>query len=63
MKTKYRSFSRCCNLLPNDALILATCKFYGIKYLISFDNDFRGACEGENMVLIDSVEGVRNEDS
>ena len=42
--------------MPNDALILATCKFYGIKYLISFDDDFRGACEGKNIVLIDSVE-------
>ena len=50
-------------LLPNDALILATCKFYGIKYLISFDDDFRDACKGENIILIDSVEGVRNEDS
>lgn len=32
-------------LLPNDAIILATCKFYGIKYMISFDSDFRGACK------------------
>jgi len=42
-------------LLPNDALILATCKFYGIKYLISFDGDFERACKDEGIVLIDSV--------
>ena len=42
-------------LLPNDALILATCKFYGIKYLISFDGDFEKACKGEKIVLVDRV--------
>ncbi len=39
-------------LLPNDALILATCKFYGARYLISFDDDFREACKGEGAALI-----------
>ena len=34
------------NLLPNDALILATCKHFGIKYLASFDSDFDGPCSG-----------------
>ncbi|MDK2877238.1 MAG: uncharacterized protein PWQ22_1648 [Archaeoglobaceae archaeon] len=29
------------NLLPNDALILAACKYYGIKYLASLDSDFK----------------------
>ncbi|MEA1924413.1 MAG: PIN domain-containing protein [Candidatus Altiarchaeota archaeon] len=28
-------------LLPNDALIAATCKFYGIKKIASFDEDFK----------------------
>ncbi|MEA1924416.1 MAG: type II toxin-antitoxin system VapC family toxin [Candidatus Altiarchaeota archaeon] len=28
-------------LLPNDALIAATCRFYGIKKIASFDEDFR----------------------
>ncbi len=32
------------NLKPNDALILATCKYYGIPYLISLDEDFCEAC-------------------
>ena len=43
-------------LLPNDAIILATCKFYGVKYLISFDSDFKKACEGEGITLVDSKE-------
>ncbi|WP_048146896.1 type II toxin-antitoxin system VapC family toxin [Pyrococcus abyssi] len=43
-------------LLPNDAIILATCKFYGIKYLMSFDSDFREACKGEGIILIESKE-------
>jgi|Deesub1362A_J573_1020465.scaffolds.fasta_scaffold25571_2 hypothetical protein len=42
-------------LLPNDALILATCKFYGIKYLISFDGDFERACKEEDIRLIDNI--------
>ena len=46
-------------LLPNDAIILATCKFYGIKYLISFDEDSKDACNNEGVVLIDSVEKLR----
>ncbi len=28
------------NLLPNDALILATCKHHNIKYLATLDEDF-----------------------
>ncbi|WP_240911778.1 type II toxin-antitoxin system VapC family toxin [Thermococcus sp. M36] len=43
-------------LLPNDAIILATCKFYGIDYLISFDTDFKRACDGERITLVDSKE-------
>ncbi|AAB89055.1 PIN domain-containing protein [Archaeoglobus fulgidus] len=27
--------------LPNDALIAATCKHYGIKKIATFDEDFR----------------------
>jgi len=47
-------------LLPNDAVILATCKFYGIKYLISFDEDFKDACSSEGIVLINSVKKLSN---
>lgn len=28
-------------LLPNDALIVATCKHYGIRKIATFDEDFR----------------------
>ena len=28
-------------LLPNDALIAATCKYYGIKKIATFDEDFK----------------------
>ena len=28
-------------LLPNDALIAATCRFYGIRRIATFDDDFR----------------------
>ena len=30
------------NLLPNDALIAATCKHYGIRKIATFDEDFKG---------------------
>jgi len=29
------------NLLPNDALIATTCKYYGIKKIATFDEDFK----------------------
>ena len=47
------------DLRPNDAIILATCKYYGIKYLISIDNDFPEPCKKEGVVLINSVEKLR----
>jgi len=47
-------------LKPNDTLILATCKYYNIKYLISIDkNDFTIPCEKEGIVLIDSVKRLK----
>ncbi|NJE45914.1 PIN domain-containing protein [Thermococcus sp. GR7] len=45
-------------LLPNDALILATCKFYDVKYLISFDSDFANACENEGISLLSDPEEI-----
>lgn len=33
-------FSKKYGLLPNDALIAATCKHYGIKKIATFDQDF-----------------------
>ncbi|MEM2176790.1 MAG: PIN domain-containing protein, partial [Archaeoglobaceae archaeon] len=29
------------SLLPNDALIAATCKHYGIRKIATFDEDFK----------------------
>ncbi len=29
-----------CRLMPNDAVIAATCKLYGIKKISTFDEDF-----------------------
>ena len=43
------------NLLPNDALILATCKLNGITRLASYDADFAAACIGEGIQLIRQV--------
>ena len=39
------------NLLPNDAIILATCKLHGTK-LASHDSDFIIPCRDENIELI-----------
>lgn len=47
------------NLLPNDALILATCKIHQIPQLASFDTtDFEQACIGENIKLIQKVQDL-----
>jgi uncharacterized protein len=42
------------NLLPNDAIILATCKLHGTK-LASHDSDFIFPCQSENIELIKDV--------
>ncbi len=39
------------NLLPNDSLILATCKYYGFS-LASLDSDFKDCCEAERIKFI-----------
>jgi predicted nucleic acid-binding protein len=40
------------NLLPNDAIILATCKIHNITQLASHDKDFKTACEIEGITLL-----------
>jgi uncharacterized protein len=59
-------FAKQFNLLPNDALILATCKFHDLKYLASFDSDFEAPCKSlgirifnDEADLKDYVPGVR----
>ena len=47
------------NLKPNDAFILATCKYYNISYLISLDDDFQKPCEKEGITLINSAEKLK----
>ena len=39
------------NLLPNDAIILATCKLHNIKQLVSHDTDFILPCKEEGIDL------------
>jgi predicted nucleic acid-binding protein len=43
------------NLLPNDAIILASCKIQNVRVLASFDSDFFHACLAEEVRLITSV--------
>jgi predicted nucleic acid-binding protein len=40
------------NLLPNDAIILATCKLHNIPKLATHDKDFITACKGEGIELL-----------
>ncbi|WKN44603.1 type II toxin-antitoxin system VapC family toxin [Tunicatimonas pelagia] len=48
------------NLLPNDALILATCLHHSLPYLASYDeNDFRDVCTAEGITLISSVDEAK----
>ena len=49
-------FMKTYNLLPNDALILASCKQYGIEALASHDSDFAVACKSEAIWLLSSEE-------
>jgi len=44
------------NLLPNDAIILASCIKHGIKVIASFDADFTEICEKENILLVSEIE-------
>ena len=40
------------NLLSNDAIILATCSIYGIKFLASHDSDFTEPCKELGILLL-----------
>jgi len=48
------------NLLPNDALIVATCLSRGIRGLASFDPDFSDVCAAKGLILIPSAEALEN---
>ena len=47
------------DLLTNDALILATCKYYGIDKIASLDSDFEKATVSENIKLIRRVNDLK----
>ena len=47
-------------LLPNDAIILATAKFYRCSALVTLDSDFSDACEKEGIKPITSPEILKN---
>lgn len=42
------------NLLPNDSIILATCKIRNINMLASYDTDFIEPCKEESIFLLSS---------
>jgi hypothetical protein len=42
-------------LLPNDALILASCKKNNIEYLLSFDADFKKPARKEKIKLVKNI--------
>ena len=44
------------NLLPNDAIILATCKIHNITKLASHDADFIVPCQQEGIQLLTETE-------
>ena len=46
-------------LLPNDALVMATCKVYGIELLVSLDSDFSDIAAQEDIVLISSPQELK----
>ncbi|WP_338874535.1 PIN domain-containing protein [Spirosoma sp. SC4-14] len=48
------------NLLPNDALILATCKLNDGTFIASHDRDFATACHPEGIRLIRSSRDLAN---
>jgi predicted nucleic acid-binding protein len=43
------------NILPNDALILASCKLNQIKYLATYDSDFNEAYKQEDIIILNSL--------
>ncbi|ASJ03552.1 nucleotide-binding protein [Thermococcus profundus] len=49
---KAYSLMRSHNLLPNDAIILTTCKINGITNLATLDSDLRKAAEKEGLKLL-----------
>ena len=51
----YLNLMQTYNLLPNDALIIATAKLHSISAIASYDPDFMSACQGEGIQLVREV--------
>ncbi len=47
------------DLLPNDSLIIATCKYYNISYLCTFDSDFTEIRKKEKIVLLNDIADIK----
>lgn len=39
-------------LLPNDAIILATCIKHGVEVLVTLDRDFKKPCNSEGVRVV-----------
>ena len=50
------------NLLPNDALILATCQHYEIKNIATFDSDFEKPCNSLGIRIFDGADDLESLD-
>ncbi len=59
IRTMFRKFVEKHKLKPNDAIILSTCKYYGVPYLVSLDSDFEKPCKEEGVELINSPEKLK----
>lgn len=46
------------NLLPNDAIILASCKIQNVLVLASYDSDFFNACAAEGIRLVSKMQDL-----
>ncbi len=54
IQSLFKDFVEKYKLKPNDAIILSTCKYYGVPYLISLDSDFEKPCKEEGIELVSS---------
>ena len=63
----YQDFDKLCKimrrykLLPNDALIAATCRHYGIRKIATFDEDFNSGICFPTLLQNRIIEGIENE--
>ena len=63
----YQDFDKVCKimrrykLLPNDALIAATCRHYGIRKIATFDEDFNSGICFPTLLQNRIIEGIENE--